>query len=149
MILNINFKNRLKLESIIAFSPALCAWFERNQEWMAYFELTHAGCTQFEDDALVSYDIKVLGRMANACFSWLECQDPVLGYQQKAVWAANAIHEIYVAEKENLSDTAKELYAIYAEKQEIAKNDAISLKRCKNPKNGIKNNRPGKGHRKH
>ena len=69
MELNINFNKNL--EKIINSYQPLRDWFDINQELMAYYELTHSGCTHFENSN-ANYDIKVLGRLANACLSILE-----------------------------------------------------------------------------
>lgn len=49
MELNFNFNK--SLESTINLCPPLADWFERNQDIMAYFELTHKGCV-FEDSSM-------------------------------------------------------------------------------------------------
>ena len=55
MELNINFKR--ELEPLINSSEALADWFEKNQEMMAYFEMTHPGCLHFENTN-ANYDEK-------------------------------------------------------------------------------------------
>ena len=114
MELNINFNK--KLEPLINSDERLANWFERNQDWMAYFELTHPGCTHFEE-GIASYDVKVLGRMANSCLTWLERKLPYSD-EEKVQNAINAIAEIYEESKDCLSDNAKELYHISVEKKE-------------------------------
>ena len=57
MELNVNFKRELK--PLINSSEALADWFEKNQEMMAYFEMTHPGCLHFENTN-ANYDVKVL-----------------------------------------------------------------------------------------
>ena len=41
MKLDVNFKK--EIEPLINSSEALANWFEKNQEMMAYFEMTHPG----------------------------------------------------------------------------------------------------------
>ena len=73
MKLDVNFKK--EIEPLINSSEALANWFEKNQEMMAYFEMTHPGCLHFENTN-ANYDVKVLGRMANGCLTWLESKIP-------------------------------------------------------------------------
>ncbi len=47
MKLDVNFKK--EIEPLINSSEALANWFEKNQEMMAYFEMTHPGCLHFEN----------------------------------------------------------------------------------------------------
>ena len=61
MKLNHNFDENLE-ETINSCKP-LADWFERNQDWMAYFELTHKDCLHFENTS-VNTDVLALGRMA-------------------------------------------------------------------------------------
>ena len=51
MELNINFD--MNIGWIIDKNKSLSDWFERNQDWMAYYELTHAGCLHFENSTMV------------------------------------------------------------------------------------------------
>ena len=111
MKLNINFNK--KIEPLINSSEALSNWFETNQEWMAYFELTHPGCNHFEDSG-VSFDVKVLGRMANASLTCLETKLPYSD-EERVQSAIIAISNIYDESKECLSDAAKERYFINVE----------------------------------
>ena len=73
MKLNHNFNKNI--ESLINSSKSLSDWFEKNQEMMAYFDMTHPGCLHFEN-SLANYDTVVLGRMANGCLTWLETTFP-------------------------------------------------------------------------
>lgn len=142
MFLNQNFNP--KIESIILLSEPLTDWFERNQETMAYFELTHMGCLHFEESAMVSNDIRVLGRMANHALTWLE-GNYALTQMERAEGATSAIAGLYELEKDGLTEQAKKLYAIDVEleKTETPKTKVLTKK------NGTKNRRPGKGHRRH
>jgi len=107
MKLNINFNK--SIEEIINSCQPLADWFERNQDIMAYFELTHKCCLHFEDNAFASFDIVVLGRMANACLNCLETRLPI-SKENKAKYAAFSIANIFNAEQEKLSENAKNLY---------------------------------------
>lgn len=151
MILNSNFNP--KVEEIVVFSKSLTSWFSRNQEWLAYFELTHAGCTQFENSATCSDDIKILGRMANAALTYIETKKD-LSAPERAKLAEDAIYNIYEEYKENLSANARRQYALYQEQIEEFENanveehintEVITKNLVK--RNGTKNRRPGKGHR--
>ena len=114
MKLNCNFDPTL--ESVINLCPPLADWFERNQETMAYFELTHKGCLHFEESSMVSTDIRALGRMANAGLTWLEVpKSSNISNQEKATNAALAIAGVYEEEKEELNETAKVQYYIDVE----------------------------------
>ena len=145
MVLNCIFNPFI--DSIILLNKPLTDWFERNQETMAYFELTHAGCSHLDENFMASYDIKVLGKMANASLSWLESKK-WLSPAEKAENAMRAIAEIYDLEKEKLSETAQQLYAINYGIEKTNFQESKLVKKL--PKrNGIKNNRPGKGHRNH
>lgn len=108
MKLNINFKR--EIEPLINSSEALAEWFEKNQERMAYFEMTHPGCLQFEGTT-ANYDVKVLGRMANGSLTWLESTLPYSD-EDKVKNAEITIASIYDMEKDNLSDVAKDKYYI-------------------------------------
>lgn len=111
MKLNINFDP--KLEETINLCAPLADWFERNQEMMAYFEMTHKGCLHFEDNPMANKDVVSLGRMADACFTWLEAPDTIpISQKEKAVNAALSIAMVYEEEKENLSENGKIQYYI-------------------------------------
>ena len=151
MILNSNFNP--KVEGIVVFSKSLTSWFSRNQEWLAYFELTHAGCTQFENSATCSDDIKILGKMANAALTYIEANNG-LSAPERVKRAEDAICIIYEEYKEDLSDNARRQYAIYQEQidefenanvEENINTEVITKNLVK--RNGTKNRRPGKGHR--
>ena len=111
MKLNINFKRRL--EPLINSSEALADWFEKNQEMMAYFEMTHPGCLHFENTN-ANYDVKVLGRMANGSLTWLESNLPYSD-EDKVKNASMTIASIYDMEKDHLSDVARDKYFINIE----------------------------------
>lgn len=143
MELNINFNKRIGW--IIDKNKSLSDWFERNQEWMAYFGLTHAGCLHF-DEIVASDDIRILGRMANAALTILEDKGPIDAIKM-ADNAAKAIAEIYELNKDNLTETARKLYAIDIEPLE-KKNKEVDL-HILVKRNGNKNRRPGGGHRRH
>lgn len=109
MKLDINFDQ--SLESVINSCEPLAEWFERNQETMAYFELTHKGCLHFDDHPMASYDVKALGKMANAGLTWLEAPKALqISDEAKAYNAAMSIAMVYEEVKEGLSDNAKTLY---------------------------------------
>ena len=108
MELNCNFKKRI--EPLINSSEALSEWFEKNQDWMAYYELTHPGCLHFED-SIAQFDVVVLGRMANGCLRWLETRKEISD-EEKVYNAVATIAEIYDEYKDCLSDGAKERYYI-------------------------------------
>ena len=114
MKLNINFNQ--EFEKVINQSAALSDWFSRNQERMAYLELTHAGCLHFEN-TIASYDNIVLGRMANACLTDLETFE-----EDCAAKAVNDIAEIYEIEKEQLTTTAKKNLFINTELDKVETN---------------------------
>lgn len=116
MILNINFDK--KLEPLIRSSAELSNWFEKNQETMAYFELTHPGCLHFEGSSMANYDIVVLGRMADGCLKCLQSGKKFTA-EEKVDCAVAVIDRIYQAEKDKLSDNAKELYNIRPEENEL------------------------------
>jgi len=145
MILNGNFNPNI--EEIILLNKSLTEWFLRNQEWMAYFEFTSSGCLHFENSPYVSYDVRILGRMAHAAFIWLEGDVP-LTKETRAVKAAEAIANVYFKNKELLSENAKIQYAIDIESLNIIIYNNLP-KRVLQKHNGIKNRRPGKGHRNH
>ena len=108
MELNINFNK--KIEPLINSSEILSEWFEKNQEWMAYYELTHPGCNHFENSN-ANFDVKVLGRMANGSLTWLETKLPYSD-EEKVQNATMTIAGIYEESKECLSDGAKERFFI-------------------------------------
>lgn len=108
MELNINFNK--KISPLVNSSKSLSNWFEKNQEMMAYFEMTHPGCLQFENTN-INYDVKVLGRMANGTLTWLETNLPYSN-EEKVRNAEMSIASIYDLEKDHLSDVAKEKYFI-------------------------------------
>lgn len=112
MKLDNNFDSRL--ESIINTCDPLANWFSRNQESMAYLELTHANCLNFEDSYAAS-DIKALSRMANAALICLENSSST-SQEETAVNAAIAIALVYEQELPNLSREAKLKYYINIEK---------------------------------
>ncbi|MBE6154200.1 MAG: hypothetical protein E7163_01315 [Firmicutes bacterium] len=145
MILDGNFNPNI--EEIIILNKPLTEWFLRNQEWMAYFELTTAGCLHFENSSYASYDVRILGRMAHAAFTWLEGDLPLTN-ETRALKAAEAIANVYFKNRELLSENAKIQYAIDVENLNITINNN-SPKRILQKHNGIKNRRPGKGHRNH
>lgn len=146
MKLNCNFDHSLEYD--ICLIQPLANWFARNQEWMAYFELTHSGCLHFEDSPIANHDVVVLGRMANAAFTWLERKD--IPNLDRAYNAAMAIAQIYVQEVESLSEVAKQRYWIeYVDTLEELSQEQQSKVKVMSRHNGIKNRRPGKGHRNH
>lgn len=108
MELNINFNK--KISPLVNSSKSLSNWFEKNQEMMAYFEMTHPGCLHFENTN-ANYDVKVLGRMANGTLTWLETNLPYSN-EEKVRNAEMSIASIYDLEKDHLSDVAKEKYFI-------------------------------------
>lgn len=108
MELNINF-NKI-ISPLVNSSESLSNWFEKNQEMMAYFEMTHPGCLHFENTN-ANYDVKVLGRMANGTLTWLETNLPYSN-EEKVRNAEMSIASIYDLEKDHLSDVAKEKYFI-------------------------------------
>lgn len=115
MKLNINFDQ--SLESVINSCEPLAEWFERNQETMAYFELTHKGCLHFNDNPMASYDVKALGKMANAGLTWLEAPKALrISDEEKAYNAAMSIAMVYEEEKEKLSDNARTSYFMDVER---------------------------------
>ena len=115
MKLNINFDQ--SLESVINSCEPLAEWFERNQETMAYFELTHKGCLHFNDNPMASYDVKALGKMANAGLNWLEAPKALrISDEEKAYNAAMSIAMVYEEEKEKLSDNARTSYFMDVER---------------------------------
>lgn len=146
MFLNNNFNQ--KIEKSILLNSSLTDWFTKNQETMAYFELTHMGCLQFEDSSMASNDIRVLGRMANAALTWLEGEFP-LTQEERASKASQSIAKIYESEKEGLSEIAQDLYSINIEDLEKAETQEVENRKVLSKHNGIKNRRPGKGHRRH
>ena len=124
MKLNINFDSTLE-ETINLCSP-LADWFERNQETMAYFELIHKGCTQFDNSPLAKDDVITLGKMANACLTWLEAPEIIpVSPKEKAVNAALSIAMVY--EKEKISEYAKVQYYIDLQTFQKDKDEEKSL----------------------
>ena len=118
MKLNINFDPAL--EEIINLYAPLADWFERNQETMAYFEMTHKGCLHFNKFA--NPDVVALGKMADAALTWLEYPKTALVTSEvKVVNAALSIARVYEEEKEKLSEEAKSLY--YIDIQALQKDD--------------------------
>lgn len=146
MFLNNNFDQ--KIEKTILLNKPLTDWFTKNQKTMAYYELTHMGCLHFEDNSMASNDIRTLGRMANAALTWLEGEFP-LTQEERASKASQSIAEIYESEKEGLSEIAQDLYSINVEGLEKDETQEIIMKKVLSNHNGIKNRRPGKGHRRH
>ena len=114
MKLNINFNK--KLEPLINSSEELSDWFEKNQDTMAYLELTHPNCLHFENNSMASTDTKVLGRMANTCLIWLETTLPNYSDEEKVENAILSIADIYYENYEKISLNAKEKYFISTEK---------------------------------
>lgn len=143
MELNINFNKRIGW--IIDKNKSLSDWFERNQETMAYLELTHAGCLHLEE-IVASDDMRILGRMANAALTILEDKRPIDAIEM-ADNAAKAIAEIYELSKCDLTENGRKLFAIDIEPLE-KKNKEVDL-HIHVKRNGIKNRRPGGGHRRH
>ena len=125
MKLNKNFNQ--EIESLINSSEALSDWFEKNQESMAYFELTHPGCLHF-DNSYAHLDYHVLGKMANACLEWLETPYNYTD-EEKVQNAINSIAFIYDKTESLLSPTARELYAINVE--ELEKKQTRSSKKSR------------------
>jgi len=101
------------LESTINLCQPLADWFERNQKTMGYFGLVCKDCLHFENAWTVSNDLKVLGRMANAGFSWLEAKN--ISPMEKAINAAVSIAALYEREQEGLSAHAKVQYYLNVE----------------------------------
>ena len=108
MKLNHNFDKRL--EKIINSYQPLADWFERNQETMAYFELTHKGCLHLTFPR-ASHDLITLSKMADAFFSSITF-DSTKYHEEIARTAAQTIEKIFREEEENLTPDAKEKYAI-------------------------------------
>lgn len=119
MKLNINFNQ--KYEEIINANLELANWFERNQETMAYFELTHPGCLHFEDSRAHQDNI-VLGRMVNAGLTSMEnvIKFPISN-ENKAFFVALSIAVEYENNKENLSDIAQQ--KLYLDMEAACKNE--------------------------
>ena len=112
MKLNVNFNK--ELEPIINLNEDLVTWFERNQEYMAYFEFTNPGCNHFEK-RIVHDDVRVLGILSNACLTCLNAKD--VSNEEKVDNAINSIKSIYDKEKDNLSEIAKRKYNIVNEEK--------------------------------
>lgn len=119
MELNINFKKQY--EEIINANQQLADWFERNQGTMAYLELTHPGCLHFENSRAHTDNI-VLGRIANAGLTSLEdiIKFPISN-ENKAFFVALTIAVEYEKNKENLSNTAQQLF--YLDMEAACKNE--------------------------
>lgn len=126
MKLNQNF-NR-ELEGAINSCQPLADWFERNQETMAYFELTHKGCLHFENNRMASADVVVLGRMANAGLTWLEAPKALnIPDETKAYNAAMAIAMVYEEDKTRLSENARTQY--YLDVEALGKENTVGRSR--------------------
>ena len=111
MKLNINFDPTL--EETINLCAPLADWFARNQETMAYFEMTHKGCLHFNNSPMANNDVIALGKMANAGLTWLEAPKAIpVSPEEKAVNAALSIAMVYEEEKEKLSENARTQYYI-------------------------------------
>ena len=123
MELNINFDKSLE-ETINSCQP-LADWFERNQETMAYFELTHKGCLHFENSH-ANADVIALGRMANAGLTCLESKLPI-SPEDKAKFAAFSIANVYDEEQAKLSETARIQY--YLDVEALQKENNIGRSR--------------------
>ena len=145
MELNINFD--MNIGWIIDKNKSLSDWFERNQDWMAYYELTHAGCLHFENSTMASKNVRVLSIMANAALTILEDKGPVDAIE-RADKAAKAIAEIYELNRDDLSENDRKLYAIDIEDLEKKEGKEVNLYVLER-RNGIKNRRPDRGHRRH
>ena len=113
--LNQNFDPNM--ESTILLCKPLADWFARNQETMAYFELTKPGCLHFEGTN-ANPDVIALGRMANAGLMWVTSYSKEYTEEEKAFNAAFSIAQVYEQEKSKLSDNAKKQYAINTEELE-------------------------------
>ncbi len=114
-----------KLEDIINTCEVLADWFERNQEQMAYYELTHVGCTSFESP-FFSNDVIALGKMSNAGLMCLEAPDEIPA-EEKAFNAAFAISEVYNDEKDKLTEKARIRYYINVEQLQKEENEEKNL----------------------
>lgn len=148
MILNSNFSPLV--DNVITFNCELREWFVRNQDWLSYFELTHAGCLHFEEYENASHDIRVLGRMANAAHQCIEINNSKISAEERANLAVRAMQEIYNQNIDKLSDNAKKLYALTQDSlEDSVENNKINNNIKTLKRNGTKNNRPGKGHRNH
>ena len=130
MKLNENFDKSLE-DKINLYEP-LADWFQRNQEMMAYFKLTHSGCLHFEDSQ-ASQDIIILGRLANAVFTYLENIELLQITPEEAAFnAALLIAYIYERDKDKLSENAKKQYYLDDEKLiEIEQNNVLKRARRK------------------
>ena len=108
MTLDINFNE--ELEPIINSFEPLADWFERNQDTMAYFGLTHSDCLHLED-GIAHHDLVALGRMANAA---LNCLEENFGIDNKAhaMAATISLMAVYAQEEDQLSEVAKEKYRV-------------------------------------
>lgn len=125
MKLNQNFNK--ELEGAINSCHPLADWFERNQETMAYFELTHKGCLHFENFS-ANADVVILGRMANAGLTWLESPKTLLIPEEtKAYIAAIAIARVYEEDKIRLSEEARMQY--YLDVEALQKDNNIGRSR--------------------
>lgn len=92
---------------IINTYPPLVDWFEKNQEMLAYFELTHKDCSHLHNGC--SLDLQVLQKMTNAGFAYLESTYPI-SHLEKAMFAALSMANIYNKNIQNLSENARKNY---------------------------------------
>lgn len=99
------------IEDAIRRNKPLYDWFLKNQTTLNYFGLVHDRCLHFEGDSLANGDLRSLGRMAYACFICLEGKVG-LSADDRAMYAMQCVHEVYELEKEHLTDSAKNKYAI-------------------------------------
>lgn len=109
MELNINFNK--KISPLVNSSESLSNWFEKNQEMMAYFEMTHPGCLHFENTNAKLWCLKFLVEWQMDTLTWLEIYLPYSN-EEKVRNAEMSIASIYDLEKDHLSDIAKEKYFI-------------------------------------
>lgn len=113
MKLNYNFD--VTLEPIINLCDPLADWFEKNQAVMAAYHMTQKGYPCLEN-TLVSMDIKILNKMANAGLAQLEIPSTLpISNEKKAVNAAMAISRVYMQNQDKLSAIAKDKYYIDVE----------------------------------
>lgn len=99
-------------EEIINTYEPLEGWFERNQDLIVEYGLTSKGNTNYE---FVDYpnDIKVLGRMTDAAYTWFDMPEYVLvTNEEKALYASMAMERVYERELNRLNDVCKEEYYI-------------------------------------
>ena len=123
MKLDINFSKKIK--PAIESSETLTDWFERNQEWMAYFEFTHPGCNHFEGNRYAHIDVKVLGRMSSEGLFWLESEG--LPNKEKAAKAIMAMGKVYEEALPYISDVAIKKY--YIDTNELDKKTSNKVRR--------------------